>query len=279
MGVAATTEYENAIRKLFPQGEYWDRQFSDPESDVSLFCKAKLPELIKFRRRMETLQNESYVETTEELITDWERVLLNSVYPSLSLIQRRLQLKKMWTVRLNRAELQKVADIFELTIADVFFPYRSGFFGFSRFGNSYIGSPLVFSVLFFTIQQENFREKSWALIKPDYPTKKFGRMRFGLDRLVYFPIYQLRLYVWAKLRESCTGFAKCGVNRMFPLVPGFNVEEFTGSIRFFYHFENALIKYMIKEKQPFKEFELAISSILLANQLPYFSYKDYDHDD
>ena len=84
MGVAASAEYESAIKKLFPQGEYWDRQFADPESDVSLFCKAKAPELFKFRKRMEALQNESFVETTEELVADWERVLLDSVYPNLS---------------------------------------------------------------------------------------------------------------------------------------------------------------------------------------------------
>jgi len=274
MGVATAAEYEVAIRKLFPQGEYWDRQFADPESDVSLFCRAKLPELVKFRRRMEALQNESFVETTEELISDWERVLLDSVFPRLSLVQRRLQLKSMWAIRLNRAELQKVADMFGLSIADLYFPYRPGFFGFSHFGNSYIGSPVVFSVLFFTVQQKNFREKSWALIKPDYPAKKFGRMRFGIDRLAYFPVYQLRLYVYAKQRESAAGFAKCGKNRMFPLAAGFDVEGFAQSIKFLYRFENALINYMLREKRPFKDYEQAIEGILLANQLPYFFYEE-----
>jgi len=273
MGVALPAEYESAIKKLFPQGEYWDRQFADPESDVSLFCRAKAPELFKFRKRMEALQNESFAETTEELIADWERVLLDSVYPDLSLIQRRLQLNSMWTIQLNRAALQKIAGIYGLVIKDVYFPYRSGFFGFSRFSRSFIGSPVVFSVLFLTVQQESFRAKSWALIKPDYTAKKFGRMRFGIDRLAYFPVYQLRLYVYAKLRESCAGFAKCGRNRIFPLAPGFNIEEFTHSIKFFYLFEDVLIKYMLKEKQPFKDFEQAIAGILLANQLPYFFYE------
>jgi len=274
MGVATAAEYEAAIRKLFPQGEYWDRQFADPESDVSLFCKAKLPELVKFRRRMEALQSESFVETTEELIADWERVLLDSVFPKLSLVQRRLQLKSMWAVRLNRAELQKIAGMFELSIADVYFPFRPGFFGFSRFRNSYIGNPVFFSVLFLAVRQENFRGKSWALIKQDFPSKRFGRMRFGIDRLVYFPVCQLRLYVYEKLRESAAGFAKCGRNRMFPLDAGFDVEKFAQSIRFFYRFENALINYMLREKQPFKDFERAIKNILLANQLPYFLYAE-----
>ena len=180
----------------------------------------------------------------------------------------------MWNLSLNRAALQKIAGIYGLIIVDVYFPYRSGFFGFSRFSKSYIGSPVVFSVLFLTVQQESFRAKSWALIKPEYPAKKFGRMRFGIDRLAYFPVYQLRLYVYAKLRESCAGFAKCGRSRIFPLAPGFNLEGFAQSIKFFYLFENVLIKYMLREKQPFKDFEQAIAGILLANQLPYFFYEE-----
>jgi hypothetical protein len=274
MGVAATSEYKGSIEKLFPKGDYWDRQFADPESDVSLFCKAKLPELVKFRQRMEALQNESYTETTEELIADWERVLLDAVYPNLSLLQRRIQLSRMWTIRLNRAELQKVAEMYGLSIADVYFPYRPGFTGFSHFRTSYIGSPVAFSALFLIVQQEGFREKSWALIKPDYHAKRFGRMRFGIDRLIYFPIYQLRVYVHAKLRESAFGFAKCGRNRIYPLAAGFDVEEFALGIKFIPRFEKILINFMIREKQPFKDFEQAITSILLANHIPYFFYEE-----
>jgi len=277
MGVAAAEEYEGAVRKLFPKGEYWDRQFADPESDVSLFCKAKTPELAKFRRRMEALQDESYIETTEELIADWERVLLDGAFPNLSLIQRRLELNSMWNISLNRAELQKTAGMYELTIADVYFPYRPGFLGFSRFRTSYVGSPVTWSVLFIIVQQQDFRQKSWALIKPDYPAKKFGRMRFGIDRLAYFPIYRLRLEIYAKLRESAFGFFKCGTSRLFPLAAGFNAVEYIQSIRFFFRFEQALINYMLKEKQPFREFEQAITDILLANHIPYFFYVEHNN--
>ena len=93
INVASEAKYEAAIRKLFPQGEYWDKQFSDAESDASLFVKAKLQELMKFRRRIKALQSESLIEKTEELIAEWERVLLNDTFPNMELNQRRLQLK------------------------------------------------------------------------------------------------------------------------------------------------------------------------------------------
>jgi len=40
MTVARKEQYEAAVRKLFPQGEYWDKQFANPQSDISLFVQA-----------------------------------------------------------------------------------------------------------------------------------------------------------------------------------------------------------------------------------------------
>ena len=241
MGVASPAEYKAAIEKLFPKGEYWERQFADPESDVSLFCRAKLPELINFRQRMESLQNESFLEKTEELVSEWERVLLKSSFPNLSLLQRRLQLSSRWSISLNREELQKIATKHGLAIADVYFPYRPGFFGFSRFGHSYIGSPAVFSVLFFDALQKDFKENPWELINPYFSAKKFGRMRFGIDRLIYFPMPS---------------------------------GSFSQGEHFFCFLKKALINRIIRDKQIFKDFEQAIANILLANQIPYFFYKE-----
>ena len=274
MGVAAAADYAAAFRKLFPPGEYWEKQFADPESDVSLFCEAKLPEFIRFRERMTALQNESYTGTTEELIADWERVLLGSVFPGLSLDLRRWRLQSIWNTRLNRAELRKAACLYGLAIGGVRFPYRPGFCGHSRCGSAFMGSPVTFSVLFITVRQEDFRAKSWALIKPDYPAKGCGRLRCGTDRLAFFPVNQLRLGSYAKMRESAAGFLKCGINRLFPLFEHIDLNEFAQRTQFFPRFELVLIRYMIREKQPFKDFERAITGILLANHIPYFFYEE-----
>jgi uncharacterized protein YmfQ (DUF2313 family) len=95
MGVTAAdaARYENAVRRLFPQGEYWDAQFADAQSDVSLFARAKAAELARFIERKNALLGESNAETTTELIADWERVYLDEIYPGLDINQRRLQLK------------------------------------------------------------------------------------------------------------------------------------------------------------------------------------------
>jgi hypothetical protein len=212
--VAGHAEYESAIKKLFPQGAYWDAQFADAESGASLFAKAKLDGLVSFRERMDALVKESVIETTDELIAEWERVLLGYVTAELPLNERRLLLKSKRDVKLDRSELQKTAAMFGLTLLDVSFPFRPAFFGHSYFNTSTIGSPVTFSVLLITAGRG--KSDFWELIKAEYPAKRFTRLRFGHGRLAYFPLRQLRLNVNRKLRESAFAFNKAGIERLFP---------------------------------------------------------------
>jgi hypothetical protein len=152
MGVATAEDYAAALRKLFPQGDYWDTQFADPASDVSLFCHAKAAELIRFRARMNALQAESVIETTQECIADWERVLLGQVTTGLDVEQRRLWLLSNRDIQPTRVELQKIAGRYGLSITEITFPYTPAFFGFARF-NQRICGPIGFSVLRFVIGQ------------------------------------------------------------------------------------------------------------------------------
>jgi hypothetical protein len=146
MGLAAASKarYESAIKKLFPQGGYWDEQFADPESDTSRFVKAKAAELKRFRERMGALLDEGKPESTTELIDGWERVLLNEVFPNLDINQRRLQLESKNNLKLNRAGLQKIAAAHGLNIQDVAVPCRPRCFGFASFARERIGSFLAF---------------------------------------------------------------------------------------------------------------------------------------
>jgi hypothetical protein len=214
MADALSAQYEHAVRKLFPQGDYWDKQFADLESDISLFAKAKLEELIRFRGRMNALLGESRIETTEELIADWERVLLGEVTYGKTLEEQRLFLKSKQDNKLNRAKLQKIADMYGLTITGITFPYRPAFFSHTFFNTSFLGGPVCFSVLLITAVWG--RVKFRVLFKADYPIQQFGTMRFGLGRLAFFPINRLRYYLNKSLRPASAGFFKMGVQRLFP---------------------------------------------------------------
>ena len=155
IAVASGAQYKNSIRKLFPQGDYWDEQFADPESDTSLFVEAKTAELIRLRERMGTLLDESKPESTTELIADWERILLGDTFSNLGIEQRRLQLNSLDNPSLNRAVLQKTAEMFGLNIQSVTIPYRPRCFGFAKFGQERIGSFLTFFVLKIVVVEAN----------------------------------------------------------------------------------------------------------------------------
>jgi uncharacterized protein YmfQ (DUF2313 family) len=184
MGIAAASraQYENAIKKLFPQGDYWDKEFADPEGDVSLFAKAKADELFRFRSRMRDLQNESRIETANELIDDWERVLLGKTTYGKTLTERRLFLLGEGDDNINRAKLQKMAETHGFSI-DITFPYRPAFFGHARFNTSFLVGPVGFSVLLLTASRP--QAEFYALFADGF--RQFGAMRFGQDRLSWLP--------------------------------------------------------------------------------------------
>lgn len=284
LDIAAREKYLASVKKLFPQGEYWDAQFADPESDVSLFCEAKLDELIRFRERMSRLQDESRPESTDELIADWERVLLDSVSYGLDLNQRRLLLKSKQDVKLNRAELDKIAEMYGLSITSVEFPFRPFFCGFTRLSER-LGTLAAFSVLLITAARENFKAWAWEMIQPGLDAARIGVMHCGIDRLAHFPVRQLQLFIAAKLRRSSCGFMRCGIDRLSYLsetiimdneksaaFDAYFQEQLLSETKFKERLEDVMADAMILSRRPFGEFEAAIKNKLLANQIAYFKY-------
>jgi len=145
--MASPDQYETSLKKLFPRGDYWDRQFADPQSDLSLFCKAKLPELIRFRERMSALMKESRPLTSEELLNDWERILTGSV-STMSDIQRRREILALSDTKgINQDGMRAIANIYGFVINDARIPYQPAFLGFSSFGISRICSPVAWQVV------------------------------------------------------------------------------------------------------------------------------------
>jgi hypothetical protein len=153
MKVSASEAYQESMRKLFPCGSYWDRQFEDPQSDCSLFCRAKADLLVRIRNRMSYLQSESVVQTAGETLPDWERVLLGSVNAGLSTGQRRAILSAARAGNISIGAIKAIGRVYGITITDVVFPFRPAFFGHSFFGIDTIAGPAALSVLFVCASQ------------------------------------------------------------------------------------------------------------------------------
>lgn len=155
-----TTEYKEAIRKLFPYGVYWDAQFDDPESDLSKWIEEQAEELYRFKNRFPFLIQEATPKTADTMIDDWERVLLGAVYTDLPLDLRRKLLLTKRRGHINLSVLEEVAGLYAAKIKRVYYPYRSAFFGHTRIGINRMCTPASFSVLFIKAEIENPASKA-----------------------------------------------------------------------------------------------------------------------
>lgn len=149
------TDYVGAIKKMFPLGPYWDRQFDDEQSDVSLWVNSKAEELYRFKRRFCQLVKESSPKTADTMIDDWERVLLGAVSPHLPLDLRRKLLLTKRRGYINRDVLQETASLYGAKIKRFYYPYRSALFGQTRIGINRMCSPASFSVFFIEAEIQN----------------------------------------------------------------------------------------------------------------------------
>jgi uncharacterized protein YmfQ (DUF2313 family) len=182
LAVQSPDQYEKALRKLFPRGRYWDRQFADPGSDCSMFCKAKVDELIRFRSRMSDLQDESVITTAGETLDDWERVIGGAVTQGLEPDERRALLHLERTPSLTIGLIKELGYSYGFSITDVTFPFRPAFCGFSRFARDRIAGPASFSVLYIygTVGDKQGKK----LFENNYRRAAFGFARFGVDRAI-----------------------------------------------------------------------------------------------
>jgi hypothetical protein len=113
-------------------------------------CKAKAAETARFRTAMADLFRECSLRTAVDTIDGWERNLLDRRNPGLSLGERRTLLSVKQTPRVDRLTLGDTARLFGFELTGIEFPFRPGFFGFSRCGIDRAASPAAYSILYIT---------------------------------------------------------------------------------------------------------------------------------
>jgi uncharacterized protein YmfQ (DUF2313 family) len=180
--VQAPEQYEASLQRLFPRGPYWDQQFADPESDCSIFCKAKMDNFIRFRTRMINLQAESMVESAQETLEEWERVINGTVTLGLKPEERRASILAQRTASINFSSINEIGKLFGFDVTDIAFPFRSAFFGFSRFALDGIASPASFSVIYVHVTISV--TMALKIFTNHYRRSAFGFAHFGIDRMV-----------------------------------------------------------------------------------------------
>ena len=181
INIASKRTYQESLRKLFPRGPYWDKQFDDPQSDCSVFNKAKAGLIINIRKRMSDLLKECIVQSANETLDCWERVLTGAITYGLDPDEKRALLTSQIAGCISLEVLQNTAAMYGWTITNIRFPFRSAFFGFSHFGHNRITSPASFSVIYV---YANIGDKTaFSLFNENFRNACFGYSRFGHNRI------------------------------------------------------------------------------------------------
>ena len=140
--VGTEEQYASSLQKLLPQGSYWDKVKTDPNSDISQMLAGMAQDIRYFRTRMAQLQKETYPATAEETLEDWERVRLGKTNPTLAIENRRALILG----GSGFSAIYKIAESFGVQIS-VEFPFRCGCFGWQKVGQQRVGAQNTLSVV------------------------------------------------------------------------------------------------------------------------------------
>lgn len=142
-------EYLEPLKKLFPQGSYWDNLLSDSASDISLVCKARSESIADFRTRINQLLRESFPARSDETIGDWERVYFGYEKSGAGLdIRRTLLITQTAGNGINIEKLNLIAQGFGGSASILEIPYRPAAFGHAQFGLTYMSTVAGMWVVF-----------------------------------------------------------------------------------------------------------------------------------
>ncbi|WP_020613095.1 putative phage tail protein [Sediminispirochaeta bajacaliforniensis] len=147
--IPSSEEYTIAVQKLLPPGDFWDQQLADKTSDIYKWSDAKGAELNRFRAREAALLKEAYINTTTELIDNWERIF-NIENANLELSERRKLLKSTKIENINRQVFIDICAQYDANFIKYTFPVKPAFYGYTRFDKR-IAGPAWFSTIYLYI--------------------------------------------------------------------------------------------------------------------------------
>lgn len=113
-GARSLDEYRDAIRGLYPAGEWWDKQFADSLSDFSLYVKALSREAHRVQGRAAALLDEACPDRATELIAEYEAMFGLSSGEGLDTRRARIT-GALNAVIFQKADWERIADQFGFT--------------------------------------------------------------------------------------------------------------------------------------------------------------------
>ncbi len=140
--VGSEKDYKDALKKMLPQGSYWDKIKDDEESDVNLILSGMAKDVRCFREKMAETLREAYPATADETLESWERVRLGTTNPDLPVENRRALI----LANAGFSAVYKIAESFGVEISCEF-PFKCGCFGWQKAGRQRLGAQNTLSVI------------------------------------------------------------------------------------------------------------------------------------
>ena len=114
MAARSLDDYREAIRGLYPAGEWWDKQFADSSSDLSRYVNALSREAHRVQERAAALLNEAYPDRATELISEYEAMFGLSTSGGIDTRRARIT-GALNAIIFHEADWERIAEQFGFT--------------------------------------------------------------------------------------------------------------------------------------------------------------------
>lgn len=140
--VGSKEQYAEALKKMLPQGSYWDKIRENSDSDICLILSEMADDVRSFRLRMAQTLSEAYPATARETLESWERVRLGATNTNLPTENRRALI----LANAGFSAIYKIAESFGVEISCEF-PFGRGVFGWQKCGQQRLGAQNTLSTI------------------------------------------------------------------------------------------------------------------------------------
>ena len=163
MGIIASEEkYFEAVKSLYPQGIFFEKQFEDKNSDLSKIARCQAKNIYEFKKELNNLWLDSRLETcTEDTIEDYERTLSGIFRSELTLEERKSILLIQSKNKLDIDSLNLITQkYYTANILSINEKLEPSVFGYARFGQTRIFNYRSFIVVMISLTIENPSKKN-----------------------------------------------------------------------------------------------------------------------
>lgn len=196
--IQSREKYFEAVKSLYPQGLFFEKQFEDDNSDLSKIAKCQAKNIYELQKEIYKLWLEARLETcTEDTIEDYERIIIGYTTEGLSLFDRKVniicqqnqlikddlstnQIKLILLSMKEKSYMDKdtineiIKDDYQANIIDIEYKFDCSAFGHAQCGHTQLYNYHAFSVVLIslTIEKEERKKELESFLKTFFTANK-----------------------------------------------------------------------------------------------------------